>query len=276
MRRAIALAVAGFANVVTFPLGAVRGSESKVIARDLLAPRTAVQTGRGRLLFDVASRRCFVRARDFNTSEPETLAWIDAMPDGACLWDIGANVGVFSLYAALVPGRRVLAFEPAASSLAILNLNIQLNHMCDRIAAYGLAFSGETKLDVLNMAKTSAGSSMHGFGTQIDQFGRTIATRFRQGAIGFSIDDFVATFSPPTPTHVKIDVDGIEACILRGGRDTLSAASVESVNVEVEGDLDSPRNREIMTLMAGLGFAARPKASAELRNVIFDRAPAAL
>ena len=112
---------------------------------------------------------------------------------------------------------------------------------------------------------------MHGFGAVANQFGEPIDVRFRQGAVGFSIDDFVATFSPPLPTHVKIDVDGIEAQILRGGRKTLAAPSVESMIVEIERDLESPHNREIMELMTGLGFVARPKASPDLRNVIFDR-----
>ena len=39
------------------------------------------------------------------------------MPDGSCFWDIGANVGLFSLYAALRPKIDVLAFEPSSRQL---------------------------------------------------------------------------------------------------------------------------------------------------------------
>ena len=70
---------------------------------------------------------------------------------------------------------------------------------------------------------------------------------------------------------MKIDVDGIEADILRGGQDTLSAPSVRSMIVEIEGDMTSHHNREILQLMAEFGFATRPKASPHLRNVVFDR-----
>jgi len=79
---------------------------------------------------------------------------------------------------------------------------------------------------------------MYGFGTERNQFGGAIDVDFRQGAVGLSIDDFVTMFSPPLPTHVKIDVDGIWADILRGGRRTLSAQSVRSVIVEVERGKD--------------------------------------
>ena len=273
MKKFLARAIVAFAGLVTWPLSPARRGETRLLARELLLAIVPVETDRGRLIFDASSRWGFRWARNFLGGEPETREWLDALPDDACVWDIGANIGIVSLYAALVPGRRVLAFEPAAASFAALNRNIALNRMADRVAAYCIAFSEETRLDTLNMARTSAGTSMHGFGTETDQFGRTIDTRFRQGAVGFSIDDFVATFAPPLPTHVKIDVDGIEAEILRGGRKTLSAPSVRSMIVEIEKDLESPRNREILALVTGLGFVARPKASPELRNVVFDRPP---
>ena len=193
------------------------------------------------------------------------------MSDGSCFWDIGANVGLFSLYAALRPKIAVLAFEPSAGSFAVLNRSIELNRMSERVRGYCIAFAGETRLDVLNMANTEAGGFMHGFGTETDQFGGAIPTRFRQGAVGFSIDDFVTTFAPPLPTHVKIDVDGMENEILRGGLGTLAASSVRSIIVEIEGDPESARIREIETLMSELGMSARPAASPGLRNVIFDR-----
>ena len=88
-----------------------------------------------------------------------------------------------------------------------------------------------------------------------------------------TIDDFVKIFSPDLPTHVKIDVDGIEADFLRGGRRVLSAPSVKSVIVEIEGDLNSVRNQEIMLLMTELGFSARTKQSPDMRNVMFDKLP---
>ena len=193
------------------------------------------------------------------------------MPDGACFWDIGANIGAFALYAALGRQAQVLAFEPAGSTFALLNANIELNAMSGTVTGYCIAFAGETKLDVLNMAGTAAGLSMHGFGTERDQFDKRIETRFSQGAVGYTVDDFVDRFSPNLPTHVKIDVDGIEADILRGGCRTFSGPPVRSMIVEVEGDLKAAQNREIFSLMEEMGFSPRRKASPEFRNVVFDK-----
>ena len=48
-----------------------------------------------------------------NRSEPETFEWIrTTLKDQEVLWDIGANVGVFSLYAALEKKNKVLSLEP--------------------------------------------------------------------------------------------------------------------------------------------------------------------
>ena len=43
---------------------------------------------------------CKWRAQTLSTKEPETLEWIDDFPNYAILWDIGANIGLYSLYAA--------------------------------------------------------------------------------------------------------------------------------------------------------------------------------
>ncbi len=52
--------------------------------------------------------------------EPETIRWLDRVPEGEVLWDIGAKVGVYTIYGAVKRKLRVLAFEPGAASLATL------------------------------------------------------------------------------------------------------------------------------------------------------------
>jgi FkbM family methyltransferase len=237
----------------------------------MLAATVPVDTRLGQLQFYTNSQRAYHYPWFFHTDEPDTLEWIEALPQGACLWDVGANIGAFSLYAALKPDVSVLAFEPSASSFAALTRNVEINRMDDRIAAYCVAFSRKTELNVLNMAQTEAGHSMHGFGTNQNAYDQTIDIQFRQAAIGFSMDDFIRTFSPPPPTHLKIDVDGIEADILRGAENTLKHSVVASVLIEIMGDMASPRNAEIISVMKDFGYDPQPKKSPNYRNVIFQK-----
>src|SRR5512139_1901242 len=68
----------------------------------------------------------------FWTKEPETIAWIDSFEPGACFWDIGANVGVYSLYAAsLDRGLDIYAFEPAEPNFQQLARNKEHNRVRD-------------------------------------------------------------------------------------------------------------------------------------------------
>ena len=80
-----------------------------------------------------------------NRSEPETFEWIrTTLKDQEVLWDIGANIGVFSLYAALEKKNKVLSLEPSAESYATLNANIRLNGLDEYIQALCFAGSNTT------------------------------------------------------------------------------------------------------------------------------------
>jgi FkbM family methyltransferase len=267
MSKTLARCVAGFAGLVSLPLRLNRRRAVKATASEYLAQTVPVATARGEILFYAPTRRALHYAWKFFDDEPDTLAWIDRFPDRAVFWDVGANVGQFALYAALKPAVRVIAFEPGAASYAVLNRNIELNRMDGRVRAYPIALSDRTALDTLNMATTEAGSSMHAFGTTVDCFDRNIAVAFRQAAVGMSADDFQRLFGAPPPTHLKIDVDSIEAAIIRGAGAILDSPALESVWVEIVGT----RGPEIAEALARHGFKPQPRVAPDARNTEFRR-----
>ena len=77
---------------------------------------------------------CHFRASTFSSKEPETLAWIDSFHEDSVFWDIGANIGLYSLYAARHKNCRVIAFEPSFFNLEILVRNINLNNLSPLIS----------------------------------------------------------------------------------------------------------------------------------------------
>ena len=195
MSKKFATVISGFANLLTLPLKHHRRMETKATAAELLAATIPIDTAAGKILFYTNTQRAYHYPWFFHEDEPETLEWIDSFPPDACLWDVGANIGTFSLYAGLRADVSVLAFEPSASSYGAFVKNIEINSMDDRIAAYCVAFCERTQLNTLNMEDTEAGHSMHGFGTELNAYDHTIKTRFRQAAVGYSIDDFLKTFN---------------------------------------------------------------------------------
>ena len=117
-----------------------------------------VPTPAGDILVECPSARALHDPLGFGQDEPETATWIMGLPDGMLLWDIGANIGLYSLLAGR-RGLQVMAFEPSASSFAAMTRSIEINGFSDRISAYCLAFTGETGLATLNLASTAAGGN---------------------------------------------------------------------------------------------------------------------
>src|SRR4029077_16847996 len=100
------------------------------------------------------------RAKNLMSKEEDTIRWIDDFEKRVIFWDIGANVGVYTFYAAVRKGATVLAFEPCAVNFYVLSRNIELNNFSGRVTAYCLAFSGQTELGVLNLATPELGGAL--------------------------------------------------------------------------------------------------------------------
>ena len=95
------------------------------ILQTAMAETYAINRGENTYFFSIASPLLRLRAETFLTKEPETLEWIDRMNEGAVLWDIGANVGIYSVYAAVSKRANVIAFEPSIFNLEFLARNIK-------------------------------------------------------------------------------------------------------------------------------------------------------
>ena len=77
------------------------------------------------------------------SKEPTTIPWLEAIRADETLVDIGANIGLYSIYAAAYTGCRVYAFEPEALNYAELNKNVFVNDLHGRVSAFCIAMSDE-------------------------------------------------------------------------------------------------------------------------------------
>ncbi len=237
---------------------------------------TLAHQGRS-IVFECPNALCLNRARTMLTKEPGTISWIDGFEAGETFWDVGANVGVYTLYAAVMREVRVLAFEPSAANYHVLIRNIVANGLDGRIRALCIALDRTQHLAELNMFSAQEGSARHALGKAIDFRGRRFQPAFRQAALGVSIDRLCSEFGAPPPDHLKIDVDGPERAIVAGAANTLRTCR----SVLVEADLnDVAEVEEITSAMqtAGLvrddkvpGNDVREHRGVRIQNLIFRR-----
>lgn len=162
------------------------------------------------------------RADSFSTKEPETLEWIDRIPQGSILWDIGANVGLYTCYAAKARACRVFAFEPSVFNLELLARNISLNALTQQVTVVPLPLADQLTVSRLNMTSTEWGGALSTFGREFGHDGEPLHAVFELPTIGLSMVDAVTLLRIPQPDYIKMDVDGIEHLILKGGMPVLS------------------------------------------------------
>lgn len=183
------------------------------------------------LTFSTPNRLNKFRVDSFSTKEPETLEWIDSIPTGSVLWDIGANVGLYSCYAAKSCKCRVYSFEPSVFNLELLARNIYINDLVDQVVIIPLPLSDSLKISTLNMTSKDWGGALSTFGENYGDDGKTLDKVFSFSTIGMSIEQAVRLLNIPQPSHIKMDVDGLEHLILAGGGAVLKKVSELAIEV---------------------------------------------
>ena len=194
--------------------------------------RSPVQHGGVSMEFVTPNYLCRYRADSFSHKEPDTLTWLENIPEGAVLWDVGANIGLYSIYAAKKSKAVVFAFEPSVFNLEILARNIYHNGLQKCITIVPIALSYTVNSSSFKLSSTSWGGALSSFGEDFDQHGGVLNSIFEYQIMGMTMDAAITLLNIPAPRYIKIDVDGIEHFILRGGVKTLE--SVESVLLEID------------------------------------------
>lgn len=217
-----------------------------------LAPcRTIAFQGRD-MTFFTPNGTTLWRVESLFSKEPDTIEWIGGFAEGETLLDIGANVGMYSIFAARARGARVFAFEPESQNYAILNRNIHLNALSDLVRAYCVALSDRAGFSRLHLSMFVSGGSCHSYDAPLDHNNQPVVSSFAQGCVATTVDDLVAAEAMPVPAHIKIDVDGLEHKVVAGAANTLADRRVRSVLIEINTALDE--HWEIVDTFLALGF----------------------
>lgn len=175
------------------------------------------------------------RVETYATKEPETLDWLDEfLPTAAVFFDVGANIGLYSLYAAKRnPECVVYAFEPAAQNYWRLCHNISINSLSN-VVPCNFALADEETFAAFHLCDLDPGTSLHSFRDTGSYIQGPSQVKLSQGVLATTIDVLVERYGLPVPSLLKIDVDGAEQAILKGATTILrSSRRLESLLVEL-------------------------------------------
>ena len=159
--------------------------------------------------------------------------------------DIGANIGIYSLYAAR-KGLKVIAVEPDALNYAMLNLNIRVNNFGKIIMPYCIAIHDKEKFSSFNINWYEWGGAHNSFDNTLNQVGDKYIPEHSQGIFGISLDSFIQKINI-NPNHIKIDVDGNENLIINGAHKLLENKSLLSILIELNED-SNDYNQTILSI----------------------------
>jgi FkbM family methyltransferase len=168
-------------------------------ARRAVLPAVRVVVGRGRVVAGPGKGlRLHLRGSNpgylVGGSEPDVQRMVARLGPGDVLYDVGANIGFFSLIAAR-NGATAIAFEPSPTAATLLRRNARANQLDIQLFTVAI---GEAPGHALLSADQHLTARIGHHGTPV----RVVRLD--------DVDDI------PPPTLVKIDVEGFETHVLRG------------------------------------------------------------
>jgi FkbM family methyltransferase len=191
----------------------------------------------GKLIrYCISSPQSRWRVNTLFTKEPTTIDWLHSFKANDVMVDIGANIGMYAIYAGVIMGARVFAFEPESQNYAEMCRSVFLNAAHQNILAYCVAMN-DKPVDVSRLLLNTmvTGGSFHDFGEPSRDYHPS--ARFAQGSVAFSLDYLCEIGAVPLPQHIKIDVDGHEKKVFNGMQQVLQSDQLQTVLLECDPKL---------------------------------------
>lgn len=164
-----------------------------------------------------ASLRFWLPRRAFRLDQPLLSRAAEFVRPGGVVWDVGANVGLFSFASAGLAGPqgRVYAFEPDLFLVKLLRRSARLNPTAAPVEVISCGVTSSLSLLRFNVAQRSRASNyVEGYGHT-----QTGGVREVQTIMGISLDWMAEQV--PMPDVLKIDVEGAELEVFRGAAQML-------------------------------------------------------
>jgi FkbM family methyltransferase len=220
---------------------------SRVFANLLRNKEAKIGSGVGKGLFiNVGGSAA---AYVLGTFKPDLQVFLSStVKEGSVFYDVGANVGFFSLLAARLigPDGRVISFEPLPDNLLKLHENVKRNRF-GNVQILPLALGAANEEQTFQVSERPTWGKLKGVGHETpDKYLADIKVKVRR------LDDLLSEGVIQPPDFVKIDVEGAEVEVIEGARETLlHYGPTLMIELHGTGNLLTP-------IFAEIGYCAVP------------------
>ena len=183
---------------------------------------------------------CNYRAKTFYSKEPDTIKWLNSMGGkNKILYDIGANMGIYSIYYSKKYNARSYSFEPSFKNLDILTRNIKLNNLQKLVTVIPNAVTKKNQISDFFQLNFIAGFAGATFDDQLNK--KRIKTVNKNEfkpieylTLGINLDMLIRNNIIKKPDLIKIDVDGNELEVIKGMTNFLKKSNNVSILIEID------------------------------------------
>jgi len=205
-----------------------------------------------KIKFAISNNITLWRAQSLFNKEPITIEWIRGFKKNSIFFDIGANVGIYTIFAAIISEANVYAFEPESNNFQTLMENVILNNLGEKIYSYPIGISDQTSITSLYLNTFAKGQSHHMIGESLDHNLNKQSSKFKQGIFSTTLEDLITRWKFPAPNYLKIDVDGIEYKIIEKSKMLLKNKELNSILIEINPNRE--KDQEIINTLLYYDF----------------------
>jgi len=205
-----------------FPINRGKGVLIRRILLPILPPKPAVfeamLPGGGRVHLHPRETLGFATILNGGFETAEISCAIELATPGTTAFDVGANIGIYSVALGRAVGRdgQVIAVEPDRANVSRLWENLALNSIAN-VRVVEAAAGDNDQVVELRLADDGAYNSV----VQIEVGHSVVGTTIVQSV---RLDQVWEDLGHPAVSFVKIDVEGAEALVLRGARAMITSS----------------------------------------------------
>jgi len=177
-------------------------------------PTICFRTGHGRL---------FWRATETPSLDPDTNRWIKTFSKNDVFYDVGANIGLYSIMAAKFMKVTVLSIEIDLMNARMLYENVYMNNCQEKVTILPVGIDSHSRQEKLFLKTMSYGDALHNLRKPNPMI--VDPDTIQISVPVFRLDDLIKILGLPAPTKIKIDVDGVDLDVIKGSVDALKTVT---------------------------------------------------